>query len=89
MFFTYLKISKDSSAKYYQNNKERLEKKNLVKDIKVFLKKKKKKEWQNGLEQYKSLQEDEKQKLAEFRKKYYKMRKKSLIITVWNNHFTK
>ena len=44
MFFTYLKISKDSSAKYYQNNKERLEKKNLVKDIKVFLKKKKKKE---------------------------------------------
>ena len=44
MFFTYLKISEDSSAKYYQNNKERLEKKNLVKDIKVFLKKKKKKE---------------------------------------------
>ena len=89
MFFTYLKISEDSSAKYYQNNKERLEKKNLVKDIKVFLKKKKKKEWQNGLEQYKSLQEDEKQKLVEFRKKYYKMRKKSLIITVWNNYFTK
>ena len=89
MFFTYLKISKDSSAKYHQNNKERLEKKNLVKDIKVFLRKKKKKEWQNGLEQYKSLQEDEKQKLAEYRKKYYKMRKKSLIITVWNNYFTK
>ena len=89
MFFTYLKISEDSSAKYYQNNKERLEKKNLVKDIKVFLKKKKKKEWQNGLEQYKRLQEDEKQKLAEYRKKYYKMRKKSLIITVWNNYFTK
>ena len=34
-------MSKDSSAKYYQNNKERLQK-NLVKDIKVFLKKKKK-----------------------------------------------
>ena len=33
---------KDSSAKYYQNNKERLQKKH-VKDIKVFLKKKKKK----------------------------------------------
>ena len=33
---------KDSSAKYYQNNKERLQKK-LVKDFKVFLKKKKKK----------------------------------------------
>ena len=35
-------MSKKSSAKYYQNNKERLQK-NLVKDIKVFLKKKKKK----------------------------------------------
>ena len=33
---------KDSSAKYYQINKQRLQKK-LVKDIKVFLKKKKKK----------------------------------------------
>ena len=35
-------MSKDSSGKYYQNNKERLHKK-LVKDIKVFIKKKKKK----------------------------------------------
>ena len=35
-------MSKDSSTKYYQNNKERLQKK-LVKDTKVFLKKKKKK----------------------------------------------
>ena len=35
-------MSKVSSDKYYQNNKERL-KKNLVKDIKVFLKKKRKK----------------------------------------------
>ena len=33
---------KDSSAKYYQNNKERLQK-NLLKEVKVFLKKKKKK----------------------------------------------
>ena len=32
---------KDSSAKYYHINKERLQK-NLMKDIKVFLKKKKK-----------------------------------------------
>ena len=36
-------MSKDSSANYYQSNKERLQKKKLVKDIKVFLKKKKKK----------------------------------------------
>ena len=35
-------MSKDSSANYCQNKKERLQK-NFVKDIKVFLKKKKKK----------------------------------------------
>ena len=35
-------MSKDSSVKYYQDNKERLQKK-LVKDSKVILKKKKKK----------------------------------------------
>ena len=35
-------MSKNSTAKYYQDDKERLQKK-LVKDIKVFLKKKKKK----------------------------------------------
>ena len=33
-------MSKNSSTKYYQVNKERLQK-NLVKDIKIFLKKKK------------------------------------------------
>ena len=35
-------MSKNVSAKYYQENKERLQKK-LVKDIKIFVKKKKKK----------------------------------------------
>ena len=35
-------MSKDSLAKYYQNNKKRLQKK-VAKDIKVFLRKKKKK----------------------------------------------
>ena len=35
-------MSKNSSVKYYQDNKEKLQKK-LMKDIKVFLKKKKKK----------------------------------------------
>ena len=38
----YVKISKNLSAKYYEENKERLQKK-LVKNIKIFLKKKKKK----------------------------------------------
>ena len=42
IFFTYITRSKDSLAKYYHSNKEKLKKK-LVKDIKVFLKKKKKK----------------------------------------------
>ena len=32
-------MSKDLSAKYYENNKERIQKK-LVKDIKIFLRKK-------------------------------------------------
>ena len=41
-FFSYKKMSKDLSGNYYRNNKEKLPKK-LVKDIDVFLKKKKKK----------------------------------------------
>ena len=61
-------MSKNSSAKYYQDNKERLQKK-LVKDIKVFLKKKKKKKRQYGPERYEKLSEDEKQKLVAYRKK--------------------
>ena len=40
--FTYIKMSENLSAKYYQNSKERLQKK-LLKDIKVFLIKKKEK----------------------------------------------
>ena len=45
MFFfsdVFIKTSKTFSAKYYQEHVERLQKK-LVKDIKIFLKKKKKK----------------------------------------------
>ena len=52
------------SAKYYQENKEKLEK-NLVKNIKIFLKKKKKKKKRHhGLERYKNLSEDGENKLA-------------------------
>ena len=39
-FFIYIKTSKNLSAKHYQENKERLQKK-LKKDHKIFLKKKK------------------------------------------------
>ena len=60
-------MSKNLSAKYYQEIiKERLLK--LVKGIKIFLKKKKKKKWQHGLERYKNLSEDKKQKLVEYKK---------------------
>ena len=69
--FTCIKISKDSSAKYYQFNKERLQKK-------VFLKKKKNSNsiFVNNIKIYQTM----KRKLVEYRKKYYKMRKKLVII---------
>ena len=51
-------MSNNSSTKYYQNNKERPQK--LVKNIKVYLKKKKEKKWQYGREWYKNLPEIEK-----------------------------
>ena len=62
------------SAKYYQENKEILQKK-LLKDIKIFLRKKKKKKQQYGCERYKNLSEDKKSKLVEFRKRYKKLEK--------------
>ena len=46
-----------------------------MKDIKIFLKKKKEKNQQFGRERYKNLSGDEKQKLVRYRKKYYSMRK--------------
>ena len=39
-FFKYIKMSKDISAKYYQDKTEKIQKK-IEKDIKVLLKKKK------------------------------------------------
>ena len=61
-----MKISKGSSSKYDQDNKERLQNK-LVKNIKVFLKKKKKKAIIR--ERYKNLSKNEKRKLVEYKKK--------------------
>ena len=72
----YIKLSRNSSAEYYQENKERLQKK-LIKYSKIFLEKKRKKE-KNGCEHYKNLSEDEKEKLGEYRKKYCRMRKNAL-----------
>ena len=76
MFFIYIKISKNLPAKYYQENKERLQEK-LVKDINFFKVEKEKKQ-QYGYECYKNLSENEKNKLVECRKKY-KMRKNTLL----------
>ena len=50
-------------------------KKKLLKDIKVFVKKRKKKKQQYGCERYKNLSEDKKSKLVEFRKRYKKLEK--------------
>ena len=71
-------MSKNLSAKYCQENQERLQKKarerfqNLPKKEKV-------KKQQYGRERYKNLSEDLKQKLVEFRKKYYRMRKNATL----------
>ena len=50
-------MAKNLSAIYYQENKERLHKKH-VKDIKIFLKKKKKQQY--ACEHHKNLSEDKK-----------------------------
>ena len=68
IFFTYIKTSKDSSAKYYQNNKERLGKKKIAKDISLSKEKIERKSLYGG-ERYKNLQQDEKQKLFRVKEK--------------------
>ena len=67
-------MSRNLSAKCYEKNKKMLHKK-LARDIKSFLRKKKKKKRQYGHEHYKNISEDEKHKLVEYRKKYYRTRK--------------
>ena len=72
----YKKISKDSSARYYQNNKRRLQKNAHERFQDVSEKKKNKKqeygrEWYKNLQEYcgewyKNLQEDKKQGLDVF-----------------------
>ena len=66
------------SAKYYQENKERLQKKARER-YQDLSKEEKEKKRQYGCERYKNLSEDEKNKLVEYRKKYYRMRKSTLL----------
>ena len=71
-------MSKNLSAKYYQENKETLQKKacernqNLSKEVKE-------KKQQHSRECYENLSEDENNALAEYRKKYYRMRRNALL----------
>ena len=58
LFFTYIKLCKDSSAKYYQDNKEGRQKK-ACEIYQSFSKEEKGKRQEYGLERYKNLSEDE------------------------------
>ena len=80
-------MSKDYSAKYYQNDKERLLKK-LVKDIKVYLKKNMIQS-NNMVMIDKKISQKMKNKSLLSMKKYYNMRKKCLIIIIKNYYFLK
>ena len=71
-------MSKNLSVKYYQENKERLPKKKFVKDIKNFLKTKKKKSGYIVVNATEISQKMKKSKLVEYRNKYYKTRKNTL-----------
>ena len=64
-------MSKDISAKYYQGNKER-QQKQIVKDVKVFLKKISKR---NYVDVNNIKMKDETQRLVEYIKNYFRMRK--------------
>ena len=77
-FFAYVKISKDSSAKYYQNNKKDYKEK-PKEDITVFLKGKKKKKQQYGRNDTKIYQKMKNKSLLSAEKKYYEMRKNPLF----------
>ena len=65
------------SAKYYQENKERLRKRYRER-YQNLSKEEKEKKRQYGRERYKDFSEDEKDKLVEYRKWYHKMRKNAL-----------
>ena len=66
------------SAKYYQENKTRLQKKAHERYETLFKEEKEKKQ-QCGRERCKNFSEDGKNKLLEYRKKCYRMRKNALL----------
>ena len=66
-------MSKNVSAKYYQVNKERLQKR-ARENYQNVSKEEIEKNRKYGRKRFENLSEDEKQNLVEYRKKYYRMR---------------
>ena len=87
IFSSCTEMSKNLSVKYYQENKERLQKK-LVKDIKVFLKKKKKKR-ENMVVNITKISQKMKTKSLLSIEKILQNEKKCLIIIIKNYYFKK
>ena len=71
-------MPKNLSTKFYEENKERLQK-NACERYQNLSKEEKEKKQQYGQERYKNLSEDETQKLIYYRKKNYRMRKNALL----------
>ena len=72
-------MSKNLAAKYYQQNKERLQKKACKRYQNIS--KEEKEKMPNFHERYKNLSKDEKQKLAEFRTNIISWEKAIIIIS--------
>ena len=73
-------MSKILSAKYYQENKERLQKKAQERYKNIFKEgKEKEKKQQYDQDRYENLLEDEKNKLVEDKDRCYKKRKNDLL----------
>ena len=71
-------MPKNLSAKYYQENNERLLKKAHERYQNISKEEKEKKQ-QYGCERYKNLSKDEKQKFVEYRAKYCRKRKNAIL----------
>ena len=87
-FFTWIKIYKILSAKHHQEDNDRLQKnktkqnknkKKTVRGYQNLFKEEKENKWQYGYKCNKNLSEDEKQKIVDYWKKYYIMRKDAFL----------
>ena len=65
-------MSKDSCARYYEKNKEEIQKKSRER-YQILSEEERNRKRQYGRERCKNLSEDEKQRLVEHRKRYYEM----------------